>query len=600
MQANEDQAPEHLADNPFLSPRHVCVVNQLPPELLSQIFEFGVTNMDDGELESDANEADEDEILAEYWNKSRDGRLVVQDENTSQLEQTRLEKSVIEDTYGGSPDVPPSPTASSSSSSSDSFEPVFQVLVSHVCRHWREVALSTPSLWTNISVTANDQSPFDRIEVWLIRSKTLPIDIFIDSEPLSRSQGASSGSDSSNGTGLSSDSDIVLKSMSESDLAKLLDLLIPHVPRWLSFHLDAVSYPLMFTCVHLLSSPSTPAAECLRMLELYHHEDTDSPFRPADHPQYGQHLTLFDGKAPRLQSIALWGVHVDWSQGWLGGNVHLVDLELAYHSTEVRPSWAAFSCILRESPNLETLTLSSSGPAGEPHEWGVALDGENNASPVELNGLKNLVLAYLPPSYVIGLLRRLVIPCLQSLALDIEDDCTELVQHLVGPGSRSSFPTEQKNPLSSLENLKLAGLPCDGGSVSKLYSQLDGLISLNLDMNFLTRPFFQSLSARRTTSDGSQNTIYLPALSSLTTCGISGDEMRELVTIRKEAGHPLKTVFMDEADGVSDQDISWLREHLDRFDMFASSEDEYELEWSEDSDASSLSEAEEDSEWEDV
>ena len=41
----------------------------------------------------------------------------------------------------------------------------FQVLVSHVCRHWREIALESPTLWTTLSFT--EGSPFEKSSIWI-------------------------------------------------------------------------------------------------------------------------------------------------------------------------------------------------------------------------------------------------------------------------------------------------------------------------------------------------------------------------------------------------------------------------------------------------
>jgi hypothetical protein len=52
--------------------------------------------------------------------------------------------------------------------------------------------------------------------------------------------------------------------------------------------------------------------------------------------------------------------------------------------------------------------------------------------------------------------------------------------------------------------------------------------------------------------------------------------MMELVRKRKEAGVPLKAVFMEENDAVTEEDIQWLKENLETFDLFEGSDDEFE------------------------
>jgi hypothetical protein len=51
-------------------------------------------------------------------------------------------------------------------------------VVSQVCRRWREVALSTPKCWSDISIY-DSRLPSHLLERWLERSKTLPLNIIL-------------------------------------------------------------------------------------------------------------------------------------------------------------------------------------------------------------------------------------------------------------------------------------------------------------------------------------------------------------------------------------------------------------------------------------
>ncbi|KAJ6589467.1 hypothetical protein B0H19DRAFT_1103917 [Mycena capillaripes] len=69
----------------------------------------------------------------------------------------------------------------SGSSLSGPSSPLF---LGHICQKWRDIALSTPSLWTTISLTITDRpSPAERrlrlLETWLIRSCQCPLSISI-------------------------------------------------------------------------------------------------------------------------------------------------------------------------------------------------------------------------------------------------------------------------------------------------------------------------------------------------------------------------------------------------------------------------------------
>ncbi|KAJ7659330.1 hypothetical protein DFH06DRAFT_1406506 [Mycena polygramma] len=51
------------------------------------------------------------------------------------------------------------------------------VLLTHICRHWREIALTTPILWRALSVTST--RPLPKSEIWLDRSRYHPLSIAI-------------------------------------------------------------------------------------------------------------------------------------------------------------------------------------------------------------------------------------------------------------------------------------------------------------------------------------------------------------------------------------------------------------------------------------
>ncbi|KAJ7081383.1 hypothetical protein B0H15DRAFT_854976 [Mycena belliarum] len=50
------------------------------------------------------------------------------------------------------------------------------LLLTKVCRRWRNIALSTPSLWTTLSLLLNNSpAPYEWVPLWLDRARSLPI-----------------------------------------------------------------------------------------------------------------------------------------------------------------------------------------------------------------------------------------------------------------------------------------------------------------------------------------------------------------------------------------------------------------------------------------
>jgi|SRR5882762_1427341 len=69
-------------------------------------------------------------------------------------------------------------------------EPPFEILVCQVTRRWRNVAIGTPSLWTNI--VFSDKQPLDLVTSYMTRSRSIPLSIHMiisatDMEPIVRS-----------------------------------------------------------------------------------------------------------------------------------------------------------------------------------------------------------------------------------------------------------------------------------------------------------------------------------------------------------------------------------------------------------------------------
>lgn len=561
-------------DNPFVPPKGTrCPINDIPPELLSLIFEVGAQSIED-----EVDEEEEDEAMADYWNLEAGENL--KDEVDEESETTNSKRSRVTRNDGADEDEDSPSDASTDSDATFELVPPFEVLISHVCHHWRMVALNTPSLWTEIDVSPLDSPPFERVQVLLERSKSLPIDIRIDCEPPEDEEEEDSSGSEDSELGQSP------RSMTFSDLDNLMSLLVPHISRWGSIEVAVACYKHMFVFLSAVSDPSIAGAPQLEALQLYHHEDAESLTAFAQ-PDLVQHFKLFGGVAPRLKSVALWGVHVDWCQEWLSCGSNLLDVELAYHTDDVRPSWTQFAAILSGAPKLETLSLCSSGPLGAPNDWNSAgrtgSHGGDYTGVIELHSLTHLVLAFHSPAYASGLLRRLAFPALKNLTLDLDDgDFTDFAVQLAGPVMTTVPVTpkdgeKRRSLLSGLESLKISGLPCADRSVELMYAELDNLKALNLAMTYLSPAFLQLLyHPSSVPSKRDVCRLCLPSLTTLTTADVPGHEIRELVQKRKDAGVPLKAVYMEENDEVTDQDLKWLKENVEEFDFFEASDDEFE------------------------
>ncbi|KAI6101904.1 hypothetical protein F5141DRAFT_1136286, partial [Pisolithus sp. B1] len=453
-------------NNPSVPPSDgSCPINRLPPEILSLIFEHGTVAAENFEEVGGEGAM----TWSEFWEHHA--------EYEGRIRRTKGELDVL-----------------------------FTFPIYHLPRS---------------TISGVDRPPYERVNAFLARSKSLPLDIYIDSELPDD---------------LSDDEDVPTE-LSEADLKELLALLVPHVPRWGSIEVHVESYEHMYTLLKTLSDPSVPPASQLQVFRLYHHEESDGDITTFPKSEFSDHLTLFSGCAPRLQNVSLWG------------------LELAYHTPGVRPNWLTFSAMLRvAAPTLERMSLESSGPSGSPCEWTIE------------PGTRDWGLSH--PLRSISLFRRLCMPSLKALTLNLDNgDYTDLVTYLAKTYDYCRYHRyrclaqrreQPRSFLGGLEFLKIAGLPCSEQSVEKMYSELVNLDALNLG------PPDTTVSYR----------VLLPRLTTLFISNMPGYNVQRFVHERQWVGVPLRMVFVEENTDITPEEENWLKENLEKFDYFEGSDDE--------------------------
>jgi len=544
-------ASDMRANNPFCPPKKGCPVNNLPTELLAHIFYLG-TDTQEEEVEEEDCEDDELNLLGEEdevddGEEGKDGEEG--EEEGPKASDRDIPDEYDEDDYDDDAELP------------------FQVLVSHVCKHWRDVAVESPALWTTITFT--EGAPFEKSRIWIERSKGRPLDINIDCTiPADGDPDANPDEDKSDEEASEEEeSKEPPPFFSKDDLSTILDIITPHVERWRTLEVMVNIYEYVHNIMQRLVQCSS--APLLEILQLYHYEDCEEydTFEPA---HFKTPFLLFNGNAPNLTHVALWGVHLPWEEStFLSG---LTDLELAYHAKDVRPSFEAFANILRSSPEIHTLTLCLSGPAGDFADWG----GEM----IELPSLKDLVLCYHEPSYIESLMRLISVPNVHSLALDYDEgDYSSFLRQLTRP-----LKGMKKSLLAGLEHLKISGLPCDHKSMDLMFEQLANLKSINLNCTG-DETFFDKLMKPVPSSflvATGKVSLYCPNLHTITTTGIEGAKMKQFVETRRAAGIPLTKVLMSEEDDVDIKEEKWLRDHLETLEFFEPSDSEEEVDIDED------------------
>jgi len=264
------------------------------------------------------------------------------------------------------------------------------LILSRVCKHWRDVARSTPRLWARICITSDlsedDGSPdppshvnMRHINTCLSLSRNCPLDILIDardedwdfSEPEIMPVEFDSTHDPSFAPAL---------------IESALPLLTPHLRRWKSLTILTDTWAPMFVALYNINPHLTtlgaPLLESLTLMRCNDFVSFSPEFRPrhlakpeflTQRKHYGDAsvgpnndhslVTML----PRLKHLTLGGVHVNWEA--LAGAVEdsqvggLKTLCLSSHSLQVRPTQRDFRRLLNASAGLEALSVRGSGPA---------------------------------------------------------------------------------------------------------------------------------------------------------------------------------------------------------------------------------------------
>ncbi|KAH9949868.1 hypothetical protein B0H21DRAFT_777104 [Amylocystis lapponica] len=279
-------------------------------------------------------------------------------------------------------------------------DPTFEVLASHVCQYWRDVALRTPNLWTTIHLRTFPH--IDRARHYLARSTRHPLNVIVDT---------CTEDDYQPGHLLFRD-----------EFLPLFDIVTPHISRWRSLVLKVRD----LTCkAHARTVLSTcGAAPILDFLQLWHIEEWGSPERlyTAIGPPP---VVVFAGSLPSLRTISLIGVNLPWLHSpFLTG---LLSIELALHSDDVRIPFNLWRDMLAHSPDLTRLSLTYSGPRSKTGPWTLP-------ERITLPALVHLRLTDLDPPYLCALLRTIHAPALRTLHLELSDqDFTPFARMLSSP-----------------------------------------------------------------------------------------------------------------------------------------------------------------------
>lgn len=556
----------------------------LPPELLSYVFEFGA-----------ADESEED---------TTDETAVEEDDGDDNFEDVDSEEDSDEDDIAAEEDG-----AAALSLEGKKLDTLpLQVLVSHVCRRWRKVALDKPKLWRVLDF---ESYPIGLMEVYLSRTAETTLAIrFDNSLPNIWFENFSEALAYCGGEDIPLDqfddphhgSDLKLLANMYSDLNRFLDLVLPHVTRWQKFFFNTSFRHHLEAVTHKLAAVKNGAPE-LQCLELHIYKEPSVAGRAVE----DNNVLILGASAPKLDVFTLTdncvdmsilipalerSTHFDGSRLPMQSS-NLTTLELD-HSGRTGMSYENFAKILHCATGIHTISLSNSGPE---------LLSNTIVAPLFLRNLRILALGMMPQDYTRKLLPLFYAPGLTTLTLDFEEedgDFTRFVDQLTSPMSppinpppgfskpihlseinRYVDPSRPASLIANLTGLRISGLPCDGGSQEKLYRACQRVRRLFLNMHFLPAGFAFALYLNNALKAGSPS---FKKLEELTVSGFDAKGIIDLAYLRKASGLRLKRLRIDEDTVISEKQLRKLRKVVQDVELVEISDNETDDEDEDDSD----------------
>jgi hypothetical protein len=192
--------------------------------------------------------------------------------------------------------------------------------IAHVCRHWREIALNQPLLWSHVDFTS--VSSAGAVEI-LARAKTVPLHL---------------------------EAKVPFGRWDDSRFRIFRKELRAHASH--IRHLDLSFEPTQLSkTLNRLILPAPTLEYLFISCQANQNGIMDSQARVSI-PD-----TLFDGFAPRLSSLELRNCGIKWTSPLLRGLEHL-HIHIPYQ----KPSLSVWLDALDEMPQLKTLTLDSASP----------------------------------------------------------------------------------------------------------------------------------------------------------------------------------------------------------------------------------------------
>ena len=290
-----------------------------------------------------------------------------------------------------------------------------------VCRYWADVALSTPALWSSISVSTHES--LDKAQRKLALSKSIPLDVTINFSPR-----------------------VEHSSEVTENVIHAMDFIRPMLWRVKSLRLS-VPGRLQAHAALLRCQENAPILEILS-IRIFHSMQEDHHLTPP--------LPLFNGHTPRLRSCSFTSLNFGWDVTIFS---RLRVLKLGGYYNNFSPSVDTLIEILRQCSELEEFALRNMSDI-EPDMCHASENDIFRPKVLQLRRLARASFYYAGAARTYSLLGQIYFPALEVLDFCYFDDLTPIFRHLKAQ-SLTSLPLRSLRIESSFFNeVKFIELIC--------------------------------------------------------------------------------------------------------------------------------------------
>ena len=224
-----------------------------------------------------------------------------------------------------------------------------------VCRHWRQVALSDPTLWN--AIWFRDIPDFERSLAYLERSADAPLDIRIN--------------------------DSQARPLSLAEMQYLFNKIIKKISNLRIVFIVLQEWDLILYVIH--SFCAVKERNLPMVLERFEIHRGGSPYVQigAGH-EHPNPIPLFGGAAvPSFKFLTLNGIYIDWANSAL---TNLTKIDIRRIPQDKSPSLTQFRELFARSPDLRELILDGAGPSWKTYVPGMHIN------PIHIPSLRILIL----------------------------------------------------------------------------------------------------------------------------------------------------------------------------------------------------------------